>query len=154
MQPFTPNFRVALLLLSLLVLLWLPWCASAQPLAVQPNHSAPPPVSDNKPAPPPVSTVPLYRDSWDGWQRHAAAGCVIGGALRLQWPDDPARAFAWALVPGALYELTALIDRPRNYPSARDMASHAVGAGLCVAGAGLLIAHRDGRTWALWHRQF
>lgn len=105
---------------------------------------------DKKPEPTPATSSapvpPGYRDSFDGWQRHAAISGLIGFALRNQWPDEPWRAFGWALVPGFAGELAANMDRPTNRFSWRDMASNAAGSAIGVSIGGLVVQRVGAET--------
>lgn len=141
---FSPVFHLALALLALLALLWLPFCAAA--------HEAPKP-----PLPSPVQPAPLppFQDNWGGWRLHMGVSAAIGAVGILAFPDEPAAVFAGCMVPGLVRELRQERE-PGNGFSRRDMVANAAGclAGELAGGVVGAMVDANGQRWVTWSRRW
>lgn len=90
-------------------------------------------------------------DSWHGRDKkmHAGVSAIIGFAARQQWPNEPGKAFAVALVPGVIKELS---DGRRA--SAKDMVANALGAAVGVYAGGWLVRYSNGHTTISYSTEF
>lgn len=94
-------------------------------------------------------------DTWTGADKkmHFAVSATLGFAAINQWPDEPGKAFALAMVPGLLKELSDAQRGGAGF-SGKDLAADALGAALGVAAGRWLIARQGGQTVLLFHREF
>lgn len=85
--------------------------------------------------------------SRNGYKEHFAVSALVGLAVSTHVEtESPARAWAYAMVPGLLKEVMDSQQRGNHF-SSRDMIANALGAAVGVgAGRVLLVSSRDGRT--------
>lgn len=101
--------------------------------------------------PSPVVSKP--KDSWSGSDKkmHLGVSFVLGMATAAQWPDNKPLAFAVAMAPGVLKEIS---DRSTTGFSAKDLVADAVGVALGMATTHWLITRRDGNTVVAYRTEF
>ena len=94
-------------------------------------------------------------DRWTGQDKalHFGVSATLGFAAINQWPREPGKAFAWAMVTGLLKEISDA-QRGGSGFSGKDLAADALGAAFGVATGGWLIARQGGQTVVLLHKEF
>lgn len=92
----------------------------------------------------------LAQDSWAGRDKrlHAGFSCFFGAGAAAWQPGRPALAFGVAMVPGVVKEAFDATSATGTGWSWKDVGANALGAGLCLAGARVLISAEGGRTEA------
>lgn len=98
-----------------------------------------------------ASTVPApaqAQDTWNGRDKrvHASMSCFFGAGAAAWQRDSPGKAWLIAMVPGALKEATDATTATGTGWSWKDMAANALGAGLCVHGARLVLSRSEGQA--------
>lgn len=90
-------------------------------------------------------------DPWGGSDKkmHVGVSTIIGFAARQQWPSDPGKAFAVALVPGVVKELS-----DGRQASAKDMVANAIGAAVGVYAGGWFVRYSNGHTTISYSTEF
>lgn len=104
-----------------------------------------------------VPTLAFATDS-DSWTSHDKAlhfgvSAALGMAAGSQWPDHKGRAFALALTPGVLKELSDARKGGSGF-SIKDLTADALGAALGVYAAGWLISYSQGATTVTYTTKF
>lgn len=84
------------------------------------------------------------QDTWNGPDKklHFGVSALLGVAARSQWPDAPVKAWAWAMIPGVLKELSDSAKGGSGF-SYRDLTADALGAVVGVAVVGLFVGPRS-----------
>ncbi len=90
------------------------------------------------------------QDSWGGRDKrwHAGMSCFFGAGAAAWQRERPLVAWGVAMVPGVLKETLDATNATGTGWSWKDIGANALGAGLCVAGARVLISADRGRTEA------
>jgi hypothetical protein len=93
---------------------------------------------------------PQPKDEWNGNDKamHFGVSFVIGYATANQWPKEPLKAWAVALIPGVLKEATD------QKASGKDMAANALGAALGVATGRWMVMRNNGTTVVAYRQEF
>lgn len=92
-------------------------------------------------------------ESWTGTDKriHFAVSFVAGVAAANALPNEPVKAFGYAMIPGTIKEV---LDASGSGFSYKDMAADALGAALGVAGTHWLIKRANGTTVVAYHTAF
>ena len=95
------------------------------------------------------------QDNWNGPDKklHFAVSAVLGLAAVSQWPDNKPKAFAIAMIPGFLKEVSDAQSGGSGF-SRKDLVADALGAAFGVYAGGLLISRAQGTTKIALFREF
>lgn len=88
------------------------------------------------------------QDTWNGRDKrvHASMSCFFGAGAAAWQRESPGKAWLIAMVPGALKEASDATTATGTGWSWKDMAANALGAGLCVHGARLVLSRSEGQA--------
>lgn len=93
-------------------------------------------------------------DTWGGADKkmHFGISATLGFAAINQWPNEPLKAFGWALLPGLLKELSDAQKGGSGF-SGKDLAADALGAAVGVGLGSWLIVRQGGQTVLLFRKE-
>lgn len=102
-------------------------------------------------------TVPAHaQDSWGGADKraHATFSCFFGAGAAAWQRESPGKAWLIAMIPGTVKEAADATTATGTGWSWKDIGANALGAGLCVSGARVLLRHSEGRTEATFRVEY
>lgn len=104
-------------------------------------------------APKPPKEPPKIVDSWTGSDKsyHFFGSAIVGFAVGRIYPNEPLKAFGWAMVPGVLKEVS---DIGGTGFSGKDLVWDAAGAALGVYAGGWSIRRFGDQTVVAYQTKF
>ena len=117
--------------------------------------TAPAFANDEHPTPPPPVVTPApagCTDCWNGSDKklHFAFSFAIGVATGNQWPNEPGKAVAVAMIPGVLKEVADAQKGGSGF-SGKDLVFDFLGAAAGVYGTHWLLHRQNGATTVSYH---
>ena len=100
-------------------------------------------------------SVGAMADSWRGEDKamHLGVSYVMGFAAINQWPNEPAKAFGVAMIPGVLKEVLDAQKGGTGF-SGKDLVADAIGAALGVATGHWLISKQGDKVVVSYRTTF